>query len=422
MGQAFEFVLFCKGAGAPKLDYLVKLKDAFKKNLNMGTLSRPTTSAFFVLFTLEPLYRSIIVTVVPLIALERFGSAKNVSIFFFLLGILGVGMSLTVPWLVRHLARRGTFWLGVVTGVVSMLLFMHDELWAFCTGMALHLFAASCIDVTLNLYWMGHVRRQDFGRVEPVRMFFSAFSWSVGPFLGVYLRNTVNPAAPFLVGAVVALLLGGYFFNRRFSDNATPGSKHVPVTNPIRYLPRFFAQPRMTLVYLLCTMRSGWWMMYFIYVPIFCVTAGLGENMGGALVSLAVSFVMATPLLRGTVQRYGVRRVLLVGYSGTGLVTIGIGACMGIPYLAVVLILIAALSAVLCESVGNTLFYRAVRSWERSAMATVFMSYRPISALAFPGVYSGVLAIFPLPAVFVFTGFGMLATSLMTRFIPARIR
>ena len=55
-------------------------------------------------------------------------------------------------------------------------------------------------------------------------------------------------------------------------------------------------------------------------------------------------------------------------------------------------------------------------------MATVFMSYRPISALAFPGVYSGGLAIFPLPAVFILTGVGMLATSLMTRFIPARMR
>ena len=57
--------------------------------------------------------------------------------------------------------------------------------------------------------------------------------------------------------------------------------------------------------------------MYFIYVPIFCVTAGLGETMGGALVSLAVSFVMATPLLRGTIQRYGIRRVLLVSLCPT---------------------------------------------------------------------------------------------------------
>ena len=355
-------------------------------------------------------------------ALERFGSAQNVSIFFFVLGILGVGMSLAVPWLVRCLAKRGTFWLGVVTGVVSMLLFVHDELWAFCAGMALHLFAASCIDVTLNLYLMEHVRRKDFGRYEPVRMFFLAFSWSVGPFLGVYLRNAVNPAAPFLVGIFVVLLLGAYFFYLRFADKSSLDGKRVTVTNPIRYLPRFFTQARMTLAYLLSVMRAGWWTMYFIYVPIFCVTVGLGETTGGALVSLATSFVMATPLLRSTIQRYGIRRVLLVGYAGTGLVTIGIGASMGIPYLAVVLILLAALFAVLCDSVGNTLFYRAVRSWERSEMATVFGSYRSGSSLAFPAIYAGVLTIFPLPAVFVFTGLGMLATSLMTRFIPTRMR
>ena len=70
-------------------------------------------------------------TVVPLMALERFGSAKDVSIFFFVLGILGVGMSLAVPWLVRHLSRRGTFWLGIGAGVAGMLLFIHNDLWFF---------------------------------------------------------------------------------------------------------------------------------------------------------------------------------------------------------------------------------------------------------------------------------------------------
>jgi MFS family permease len=388
----------------------------------VAALSRPTTWAFSVLFTLEPLYRSIIVTVVPLMAFERFGSAHEVSVFFFVLGLLGVGMSLTVPWLVSRLSRRGTFTLGIITGVGSMLLFVHGELWSFCAGMALHLFAASCIDVTLNLYLMEHVRRQDFGRYEPIRMFFLAFSWSVGPFLGVYLRNALDPAAPFVAGAGVVLLLGAYFFYLRFSDNPALVGKRPSVTNPIRYLPRFFVQPRMTLVYLLSAMRSGWWTMYFIYVPIFCVTAGLGETMGGALVSLATSFVMATPLLRGTIQRFGIRRVLLLGYLGAGVVTIAIGVSMGTPYVAVALVLLAAMFAVLCDSVGNTLFYRAVHSWERSEMATVFGSYRSVSSLAFPGVYSGVLAIFPLPAVFIFTGIGMIATSALTRFIPARMR
>ena len=41
--------------------------------------------------------------------LERFGGAQDVSLFFFVLGIPGVGMSLAVPWLVSRYTRRGTF-------------------------------------------------------------------------------------------------------------------------------------------------------------------------------------------------------------------------------------------------------------------------------------------------------------------------
>jgi len=388
----------------------------------VGALSRPTMPAFSILFTLEPLYRSILVTVVPLIALEKFGTAQNVSLFFFVLGFFGVGMSLAVPWLVRRYARRGTFGIGVATGLIAMGLFIHGEIWSLCLGMAMHLFAAACIDVSLNLYMMEHIRRQDFGRYEPIRMFFLAFAWSVGPFLGVYLRNYLHPAAPFIFGALTMIGLAAYFYYLRFTDNPAVTGKRSTVTNPLKYLPRFFTQPRLRLVYLLSAMRSGWWTMYFIYVPIYCVTVGLGETTGGALVSLATAFVMMTPLLRGTIQRYGIRQILLVGYLTTGIMTVFLSLSMGTPYLAIGVILGAGLFAVLCDSVGNALFYRAVRPFERSEMATVFGSYRSVSSLAFPGVYSGILAVFQLPAVFALTGVSMIAVSFLTRFIPKRMR
>lgn len=387
----------------------------------LGALSRPTMPAFSVLFTLEPLSRSIIVTVIPLMALERFGTAQNVSIFFFVLGVFGVGMSLAVPWFVSRFYRRGTFTMGAVTGVIAMGLFMHGEIWSLCLGMVVHLFAASCIDVSLNLYMMEHVRRRDFGRFEPVRMFFLAFAWCIGPFLGVYLRNAVHPTAPFIFGALTVMTLAAYFFYLRFTDHPAVSGARPVVTNPLKYLPRFFAQPRLRLVYALSAMRSGWWTMYFIYIPIYCVTVGLGETMGGALVSLATAFVMMTPLLRQPIQRYGIRRILLLGYFGTGGMTIVLSLVIGVPYMAIGIILVAGLFAVLCDSVGNTLFYRAVHPYERSEMATVFGSYRSVSSLAFPGLYSGVLAIFQLPAVFAVTGLCMIGASILTRYIPKRI-
>jgi len=388
----------------------------------IGALSRPTMPAFSALFTLEPLHRAVISTVIPVVALEHFGNARNVSVFYFALGALGVCMSMGVPWLVSRVRRRGTFYLGAISGITAMILFMTGDVRAFCLAMALHLFAASCIDVSLNLYMMEHVRRQDFGRFEPIRMFFLAFSWCIGPFLGVWLRNAIHEDAPYLfcIGTVTALAL--YFFYLRFVDHPAVATRKPAVTNPLLYLPRFFRQPRLRLVYVLSLMRSGWWTMYFIYIPIYCVTAGLGETTGGALVSLATAFVMGAPLLRPVIARIGIGRLLFVGYFATGMVTVLLSQILDAPSIAIPVMLLAGLCAVPCDAVGNALFYRAVHPYERSEMATVFGSYRSVGSLTFPGVYSGILAVFPLAGVFFATGIGMVWAATLTRFIPRRMR
>jgi len=387
----------------------------------LGVLSRPTLPAFSVLFMLEPLARSVIITVIPLMALQRFGSAQNVSLFFFILGIVGVGLSLVVPWLISRVHRRGTFGIGAVAGVAAMSLFVYGETWALCLGMAVHLFAAACLDVSLNLYLMEHVRRKELGRFEPIRVFFLAFAWSLGPFLGVLLRNTVSESAPFIFGGATTLALAGYFFYLRFTDHPAVSGARRAVTSPLTYLPRFFRQPRLRLAYLLSFMRAGWWTMYFIYVPIYCVTSGLGETLGGALVSLATALVMTTPLWRKPIQRFGIRYVLYFGFFGAGLMTIFTSQIMDMPHLALGFMVLGAFFAVPVDAVGNVPFFRAVHPWERSEMATVFGSYRAVGALSFPGMYSGVLAIFQLPAVFAVTGVCMIATGLVARYIPKRM-
>lgn len=388
----------------------------------IGALSRPTMPAFSALFTLEPLHRAVISTVIPVVAFHHFGNARDVSVFYFVLGALGVGMSMGVPWLVSRVRRRGTFYLGVISGILAMMLFMTGDVRAFCLGMALHLFAAACIDVSLNLYMMEHIRRQDFGRYEPIRIFFLAFSWCIGPFLGIWLRNAIHEDAPYLFCIATVTVLALYFFYLRFVDHPAVATARPVVTNPLRYLPRFFRQPRLRLVYVLSFMRSGWWTMYFVYIPIYCVTAGLGETVGGALVSLATAFVMGAPLLRPVIARYGIARLLFIGYFATGAVTVALGLFLDTPSLALPVMLLAGLCAVPCDAVGNALFYRAVHPYERSEMATVFGSYRSVSSLTFPGIYSGILALFPLAGVFFVTGASMIWASTLTRYIPKRMR
>ena len=51
--------------------------------------------------------------------------------------------------------------------------------------------------------------------------------------------------------------------------------------NPVGYLGRFFRQPRLIAGWMFAVMRScGWW-VYVVYLPIFCIEAGLGDKVGG---------------------------------------------------------------------------------------------------------------------------------------------
>jgi MFS transporter, ACDE family, multidrug resistance protein len=69
----------------------------------------------------------------------------------------------------------------------------------------------------------------------------------------------------------------------------------APRPNPLAYLGRFFRQPRLIAGWLFAVMRScGWW-VYVVYLPIFCIEAGLGDKVGGIALSLSNALLFTTP-------------------------------------------------------------------------------------------------------------------------------
>ena len=54
----------------------------------------------------------------------------------------------------------------------------------------------------------------------------------------------------------------------------------------MRYLPRFFGQPRLRLAWALAVGRLGWWQLFYIYGPIYAVSNSFSDVEGGAVVSV----------------------------------------------------------------------------------------------------------------------------------------
>jgi ACDE family multidrug resistance protein len=406
------------GEGAPRCSVMIGRSVI---PATIGTLPRREALAFLSLFFVPGVAQSILLTVVPLEALQLLDSARAVTLLYVATGLVAVAGRFSIPYLVRLLRRRFVFTIGTLSLAASSILLAFNQVPALAAGLVLSTFAFACIEITSQLYLLDHISRHALKHFEPIRIFASAGPWTLGPWLGVYLQRNIAFAAPFTIAAGAAFILLILFWSLRFGENAMLTSMRRPPPNPVRYLPRFFAQPRLRLAWLLAAARSSWWSMFYVYAPIFAVTSGLGAETGGIVASIGTGWIWLVPIWAWIGRRFGLRRLLLAGYAVAGILSICAGLAFGAPWLGAILLVLAALGTEIIDGAGNLLFLRAVHPYERSEMTTVFVSFRDVAQLGPPAVCSVLLSLFSLPAVFVAGGLMMLAASALSGRIPRRL-
>lgn len=387
----------------------------------LGSANRPRAGTFAVLFALSVFCRSLLITVIPLEAYLRLETAQAVSVLYFAVSLMGVTGSLSIPWLVHRLRRRWVFTLGTLLAALAAFLISSGTLLGLILGMVAQVLSIACLDVPLNLYIMDHIPRKDLGRFEPLRVLLASGAFALGPWLGVFLKEQVAHWVPFAASGAAALLVLTYFWFLRLTENPAvrPMKKGPP--SPLRNLPKFFAQPRLRLSWLLAAGRSAWWSMYFVYAPIYAVSVGFSEEFGGAMVSLGSASLFIVPLWGWVGRRYSLRWLLVGGYLASGVVTIAAAGSAGVPWLGAAVLILSAFCTGAIDGGGNLPFLRAVHPPERPEMTSVFMTYRDSAQMVPPGLFAVLLRVFDLPAVFVAAGGVMLYMASLARFIPKRL-
>ena len=376
-------------------------------------------AAFLSLFFFPCIAQAILLTVLPLGALRLLGTPRAVTVLYAVAGLAAVVGRFSIPIMVRLIGRRHVFGLGALALIASSLLFTLDVLPAFAVALVLNTVAIACLDVTSQLYLLDNVPREALRHFEPMRIFSAAAPWTFGPWLGVYLQGSVAFATPYIIVMVSAVALFVLFRVLDLSESPTTAS--LGAANPLRYLPRFFAQPRLLLAWTLASARSSWWSMFFVYAPILAVTSGLSPETGGLVVSIGTAWTWLVPLWGWIGRRFGLRALMRAGYAGTGILSVAAAIAAGQPVLGAFFLVMAACCAGALDGAGNLLFLRAVHPYERAEMTTVFASFRDVTQVAPPLLCSLLLAFFALPSVFVASGTVMLASAVLTARIPRRL-
>lgn len=376
----------------------------FDRSITLRLRRAPAADAerFALLSGIESMVRGMLVTVMPLSVYRAFPDTGTVSLIYFAVGLMSLFAGLMLPRLARYIPRRWMFTLGAGLFVLgNTLAIAGGNLLA--VGLLCNTIATVTVFICLNAYVLDYIAKVELGRTETLRMFYSALAWTIGPVTGVWLLDLWQPA-PFVVSTVAAIVLLVVFWVMRLGDGKVITKARIPAANPLSFIGRFFAQPRLIAGWLFAVIRScGWW-VYVVYLPIFAVEAGLGDKIGGTLLSLTNGLLFVTPLMLRWMQRRSIRTAVRTGFFVCGTTFVAATVATTSPMLVLGLLFIGSFFLILLDIAAGLPFLLAVKPSERTEMSAVYSSYRDVSGIATPGVAWLVLQVLPLSGVFAAVG------------------
>ncbi len=381
----------------------------------------PRVQSFAALAAMEAGVRGMLISVMPLELYRAVGDAAVVSRIYFVVGLVSLMTGLLVPWFTRWLPRRWMLTLGACLYLCGNALAMLGGSGPMAMALGLNAMATVTVFICLNAYVLDHIAREDLGRSETLRMVYSATMWTVGPVAGVWLVDLWRPA-PFLLAMAFALALIALFWRLRLGNGKEIQRARGPAANPLAYLGRFFAQPRLIAGWLFAVIRScGWW-VYVVYLPIFCIEAGLGDRVGGVALSASNMLLYGTPLVLVAVRATSVRTVVRAAFAGGAMLFTAAFLASGWPWASLGAVVLASVCLVALDAAGSLPFLMAVKPGERTEMAAVYSSFRDVSGILTPGAAYLVLLVSPVAGVFAACGAAMAGAWVLAGTLHPRLR
>lgn len=359
------------------------------------------------LSALEAFSRALLVGIVPLIALDAFGSKERVAQIYLVAAVLTMLVTLNIATLERLLRRRRVVMLAAGLIVLSMVMLAsrHENL--LPVGVGMRSAAASLFTVCLSLYIMDHIGKPDLTRAESRRLQHMGGVWVIGPLLGSWLFSHAHLSVPFVISGLSGLLLFVYFLRLRFGNDEVVVPARSKASHPLKAVVRYWAQARLRVAYGIVISRSCFWVAMYVYGPIYVIEAGLPGWVAGAMLSGVSVLLFLSPMVSRLAERVSAREVIVMGLLITGTSTMALGV-LGEPQpVGVIFWITGAMGGVLLDVLGNIPFMRMVDPGDRVAMAGVFSTWREGSELVTPLLVTLVLGL-ALPFVVFYALLGLL--------------
>ena len=367
---------------------------------------KPGVHVFALVGGLEAVVRGSVLSLYPLLMYRAWGDASTVAQFYFLAGLLSLLTAFSLPLVMRRIARNRIYAAGVfLYGVSACLGLAGGKI--VTLALLCHTLASTIAFVCFNAYVLDHVAKTDFSRLETLRLLYGGLGWTVCPVLGVWLLQFWH-GAPFLIvlGGVSAML--ATLWHLRLGSGLVIGRRRSSDANPFAHLRSFFFQPRLVAGWFFPVVRScGWW-IYIVYVGIFAIQSGLGEQVGGAAASLANLGLFLAPLMLRWMQHHSLREAVRTGFLMSAICFTLAALASPLPWVTVALLVLGAYFLVLLDVCGGLPFMMSVKPSQRADMSAVYSSFRDVSGILSPALVWVMLQFTPVAGAFAAGGLALL--------------
>ncbi len=392
-----------------------------KRPILINQIGPDVTTSLGRLAGVEGLARAMLVSIVPLVALDVFGSKDVIATVYFCSTLFTLLLTLNLPMLEGYLKRRGLVTLSGLLLITAVVLYWSQHHTLFATGIALQGAGASMFSVCIALYVMNYIGKSDFTKAESHRMLYMGAAWVIGPTLGGWLFEKGLGNLIYLISFSAAAAMIVYFWWLRFGDDEVISAVMPPSANPIQSITRFWKQPKLRIAYLVTLSRACFWVALFVYGPIYVIEADLPAWLGGLLLSGASGLLFLSPIIRNFADRYGTRQVIIFCYVLIGLSMTVLGIIGEAEPIGLLFFVIGAVGGATIDVLGNIPFMRMVKPRERSAMTMVFTTWRESSSLITQAIVFLTLLVAPFWVFFFILALLQFLTAVATSYLPKRI-
>ena len=369
----------------------------------------------------EGFARSLLIGLIPLLALEALGSKEMVTRAYLAASVLTLLITLNFALLERLLQRRWVLTLGGGFSLTAILILSLGEGWVMSAAIGLQSAAASLFSVCLSLYIMDYIGKKELIFTESKRLLYTGIAWMIGPMLGLWLWEEVGDWAPLLLSACSVLGMVSYFWYLRLGHSEVIQKAKRPSMNIFNIIPRYFAQSALRIAYCITLSRAIFWMTVFIYGPIYVVESGLSNWVAGAFLSVVSSLLVISPLIRRLASRFGTRLVIVCALSSTGVAMVALFLIGEAKPIGLLFWVLAAVGGAIVDVLGNIPFMRLVKPRERTEMTMIFSTWREGSQLLTPLLVSMVLLVAPFEAFYLLLAAILISAACMATFLPRRL-